>query len=107
MRNAFIRGLTALAARDDRVALLTGDLGFKIFDDFARRFPGRFINAGVAEANMAGVAAGMAMDGLRPFTYSITPFATLRCFEQIRNDVCYQIGRASCRERVESSVVAV
>jgi transketolase len=89
MRNAFIRGLTALAGRDDRVALLTGDLGFKIFDDFARRFPGRFINAGVAEANMAGVAAGMAMDGLRPFTYSITPFATLRCFEQIRNDVCY------------------
>jgi len=89
MRNAFIRGLTALADRDDRVVLLTGDLGFKIFDNFAQRFPGRFINAGVAEANMVGVAAGMAMDGLRPFAYSITPFATLRCFEQIRNDVCY------------------
>jgi transketolase len=89
MRNAFIRGLSALAERDDRVVLLTGDLGFKIFDDFARRFPGRFINAGVAEANMAGVAAGMAMDGLRPFIYSIVPFATLRCFEQIRNDICY------------------
>jgi len=89
MRNAFIRGLTALAEHDDRVVLLTGDLGFKIFDDFARRFPGRFINAGVAEANMIGAAAGMAMAGLRPFAYSIAPFATLRCLEQIRNDVCY------------------
>jgi len=89
MRNAFIRGLSALAESDDRVVLLTGDLGDKIFDDFARRFPGRFLNAGVAEANMIGVAAGMAMAGFRPFAYSITPFATLRCFEQIRNDVCY------------------
>jgi len=90
MRNAFIRGLTALAERDPRVVLLTGDLGFKIFDDFAARFPGRFYNAGVAEANMIGVAAGLALGGLKPFAYSIVPFATLRCFEQIRNDICYQ-----------------
>lgn len=89
MRNAFIRGLTALAECDERVVLLTGDLGYKIFDDFAHRFPGRFLNAGVAEANMIGVAAGMAMAGYRPFAYSIAPFATLRCLEQIRNDVCY------------------
>jgi len=89
MRNAFIRGLTALAGQDDRVMLLTGDLGFKIFDDFARRFPGRFVNAGVAEGNMIGVAAGLAMAGFHPFAYSIAPFATLRCFEQIRDDVCY------------------
>lgn len=89
MRNAFIRGLTALAEKDQRVVLLTGDLGYKIFDDFARRFPGRFLNAGVAESNMIGVAAGMAMEGFRPFAYSIVPFATLRCLEQIRNDVCY------------------
>ena len=89
MRNAFIRGLTALAESDDRVVLLTGDLGYKIFDDFAARFPGRFINAGVAEQNMVGVATGLALEGFRPFVYSIATFATLRCFEQIRNDVCY------------------
>jgi len=56
MRNAFIRGLTALAEQDKRVVLLTADLGFKIFDDFARRFPGRLLNAGVAEGNMIGLA---------------------------------------------------
>ena len=89
MRDAFIRGLTTLAERDERVVLLTGDLGFRIFDDFARRFPGRFLNAGVAEANMIGVAAGLALAGFRPFAYSIVPFVTLRCLEQIRNDVCY------------------
>jgi len=89
MRNAFIRGLTALAERDDRVVLLSGDLGYKIFDDFAKRFPGRFINAGVAEQNMVGVATGLALEGFRPFVYSIATFATLRCFEQIRDDVCY------------------
>jgi transketolase len=89
MRNAFIRGLTALAERDDRVVLLTGDLGYKIFDNFAEKFPGRFINAGVAEQNMVGVATGLALEGFRPFVYSIATFATLRCFEQIRDDVCY------------------
>jgi len=89
MRNAFIRGLSALAEQDPTVVLLTADLGFKIFDDFAGRFPGRFMNVGVAESNMIGVAAGLALSGYRPFVYSIVPFATLRCFEQIRVDVCY------------------
>ena len=89
MRNAFIRGLTALAERDDRVVFLTGDLGYKLFDNFAERFPGRFLNAGVAEQNMVGVAAGLALEGFRPFVYSIATFATLRCLEQIRDDVCY------------------
>ena len=89
MRNAFIRGLTALAERDERVVFLTGDLGYKLFDDFAARFPGRFLNAGVAEQNMVGVAAGLALEGFRPFVYSIATFATLRCLEQIRDDVCY------------------
>jgi transketolase len=69
--------------------LLTGDLGFKVFDEFAAEFPGRFLNVGVAESNMIGVAAGLALGGMRPFAYSIAPFATLRCLEQIRNDVCY------------------
>lgn len=89
MRNAFIRALTAAAATDDRIVFLTGDLGFKLFDDFAVRYPGRFMNVGVAEATMAGVAAGLALEGKKPFIYSIVPFATLRCYEQIRNDVCY------------------
>lgn len=89
MRNAFIGALTEAAAEHPGIVFLTGDLGFKLFDDFARRFPGRFMNVGVAEATMVGVASGLALEGKKPFTYSIVPFATLRCYEQIRNDVCY------------------
>ena len=89
MRAAFVRGLTASARQDPRVMLLTSDLGFKIFDEFASEFPGRFLNVGVAESNMIGVAAGLALGGMRPFAYSIAPFATLRCLEHVRNDVCY------------------
>jgi transketolase len=89
MRAAFIRGLAAAARQDPRVMLLTADLGFKIFEPFASEFPGRLLNVGVAEANMIGVAAGLALGGMRPMAYSIATFATLRCLEQIRNDVCY------------------
>jgi transketolase len=89
MRAAFIDALTEVAAGDDRIMFLTGDLGFKLFDDFAARYPGRFVNVGVAEATMASVAAGLAFEGKKPFIYSIAPFATLRCYEQIRVDVCY------------------
>jgi len=89
MRAAFVRGLTAAARQDPRVILLSSDLGFKIFDDFAAEFPGRFLNVGVAESNMIGVAAGLALGGMRPFAYSIAPFSTLRCLEHVRNDVCY------------------
>lgn len=89
MRDAFVRALTEVAGRDDRVVFLTGDLGFRLFDDFAARFPGRFWNVGVAEATMASVAAGLALEGKKPFVYSIVPFVTMRCFEQVRNDICY------------------
>lgn len=89
MREAFIRGMLEAAEQDGRVMLLTADLGFKIFDRFAERFPGRFLNMGVAEANMVGVGAGLALGGLRPVIYSIVPFVTMRCFEQIRDDICY------------------
>jgi len=89
MRNAFVRALTDAAAADPRIMLLTGDLGFKLFDDFAQRYPGRFLNVGVAEATMAGVATGLALAGKRPFIYSIVPFATMRCYEQVRDDICY------------------
>ncbi len=78
MRRAFIGALTELAAQDTRIMLLTGDLGFMLVDPFAARFPERFINAGVAEQNMVGLATGLADAGMIPFVYSITPFAVLR-----------------------------
>jgi len=89
MRTAFFRALFELAQRDERVNLVVGDLGFGVVETFARRFPDRFLNAGVAEQNMIGIAAGMALSGKIVFAYSIANFVTLRCLEQIRNDVCY------------------
>ena len=87
MRNAFIEELTALAETHDNIALVVGDLGYSVIEEFADRFPDRFINAGVAEQNMTGLAAGMASEGYHVFTYSIANFPTFRCAEQIRNDV--------------------
>lgn len=89
MRNAFIKELTALAEKDPRIMFITADLGFGVIEDFEKRFPNQFLNAGVAEQNMTGMAAGLALSGRIVFTYSIGNFPTLRCFEQIRNDVCY------------------
>jgi len=89
MRTAFIRTLEALAAEDPRIWLLVGDLGFTVVEPFAKRHPHQFLNAGVAEQNMTGVATGLALSGKIVFTYSIGNFPTLRCLEQIRNDVCY------------------
>ena len=89
MRTAFIRTLTELAAKDRRVCLIVGDLGYSVIEEFAERFPDQFLNAGVAEQDMIGIAAGMSMTGRVVFTYSIGNFGTLRCLEQIRNDVCY------------------
>lgn len=89
MRDAFVRTLCEIAERDDRVTLITGDLGFGVLDVFRTRFPARYINAGVAEQNMTLVAAGLALEGRVVFTYSIANFPTLRCLEMIRNDVAY------------------
>jgi len=89
MRNAFAAELKELATMDERIVLLSGDIGNRLFDHFKRECSGRFFNCGVAEANMTGMAAGMAMCGLRPITYTITTFNTYRCLEQIRLDVCY------------------
>lgn len=89
MRNAFARAVAALAAEDPRLVLLSGDIGNRMFDGFKASFPDRFYNCGVAEANMTGVAAGLALSGFRPVTYTIAPFNTYRCFEQIRLDLCY------------------
>jgi transketolase len=89
MRDTFVRSLTELAAGDPAILLLTGDLGYGVLTDFARRFPRQFLNVGIAEQNMTGLATGLALEGRTVFTYSIGNFPTLRCLEQIRNDVCY------------------
>lgn len=89
MRDTFVRILREMAAENDRIVLITGDLGFGVLDAFARELPNQYINAGVAEQNMTTIAAGMALTGWKAFTYSIANFTTLRCLEQIRNDVCY------------------
>lgn len=85
MRNAFASGLFELAQRDDRVVLLTGDLGFMVWEPFAQAFPDRFFNAGVAEQNMMGMATGLAEAGFVPYVYSIATFASLRAYEFLRN----------------------
>lgn len=90
MRKAFINALIDLANKDKRIFLLTGDLGFSFLEEFERKFPDRFINMGVAEQNMIGVSAGLALSGKIVFVYSIASFVTMRCFEQIRNDLCHQ-----------------
>ena len=87
MRNVFCESLVAAAARPEFV-FLTGDLGFKALEPLRDALGKRFVNAGVAEQNMISVAAGLARNGLRPWAYSIAPFAYARPFEQIRNDVC-------------------
>ena len=89
MRNAFVSEITAMGREDSRVVMLSGDIGNRLFNDFKNHCPDRFYNCGVAEANMTGLAAGLASCGFRPFTYTITPFVTTRCLEQIRVDVCY------------------
>jgi transketolase len=89
MRSLFNRVLLEIAERNERVNLLVADIGFGEVEPFARRFPGRFYNVGVAEQNMSGIAAGIAMEGGIVITYSIANFPILRCLEQIRNDICY------------------
>lgn len=89
MRNAFAEVVTQLADTNPNLVMLAGDIGNRLFDKLKDKHPDRFYNCGVAEANMTGVASGLATSGLRPITYTITPFNTLRCLEQIRIDICY------------------
>lgn len=89
MRDHFISSLTEIVKKNTNVILITGDLGFGVLNNFIEKYPKQFINAGVAEQNMTGIAAGLGMDGKIVFTYSIGNFNTLRCLEQIRNDACY------------------
>jgi len=89
MRNAFAAEITELARHEKGLVLLMADIGNHLFDQYKEKYAARFYNCGVAEANMIGVAAGLASCGLRPVCYTITPFATTRCLEQIRVDLCY------------------
>jgi transketolase len=92
MRTSFIETLCELAGQDERIWLLTGDLGYSVLERYAALYPKRYVNVGVAEQNLAGIAGGLARCGKIPFIYSIANFPTLRCFEQIRNDICYHEG---------------
>tara|TARA_B100000900_G_scaffold415875_1_gene447645 strand:- start:3576 stop:4493 length:918 start_codon:yes stop_codon:yes gene_type:complete len=89
MRDAFINSLADIAKDDPKTILITGDLGFGVFDEFRNKFPGQFLNAGISEQNMTSIACSMALDGFKVYTYSIGNFPTLRCLEQIRNNICY------------------
>jgi transketolase len=89
MRNAFAKAVTDLSDEYPELVMMAGDIGNRLFDKFKDKYPDRFYNCGVAEANMTGVASGLAASGLRPITYTITPFNTVRCLEQIRLDICY------------------
>jgi len=89
LRAAFIRSLIESAKEDQRIFLLVGDVGYSLVEPFANLYPDRFVNVGIAEQNMMGLATGMALSGKKVFVYSLVNFPTIRCLEQIRNDVCY------------------
>ena len=90
MRNAFIDTVIAESHKRDDIFIISGDAGLGVFDDFSKKHPDRFLNLGVAEQNAIGCAAGMAMAGLHVYVYNIVPFVLYRCYEQVRNDICYQ-----------------
>lgn len=89
MRNTFVKTLVKLAEKDSRIFVITPDLGFSVLEEFEEKFPERFLNVGIAEANAVSIAAGLALSGKIVYVYSIIPFVTMRPFEQIRVDVAY------------------
>lgn len=90
MRFTVLRIIYEAALRDKKIYFLTGDLGHAYEEEFKKNIPNQYINTGIAEQNMIGIAAGLALSGMKVFVYSIAPFVTMRCFEQVKNDVCYQ-----------------
>ena len=92
MRNAFAKTVTSLAAENENLILLSGDIGNRLFDDYKQLFPSRFYNCGVAEQSMVGIASGLASLGFHPITYTIAPFNTIRCLEQIKLDICFHFS---------------
>ncbi len=89
-RKAFIQILTELAEKDSSVILIVGDVGFSFMESFMERFPKQFLNCGIAEQNMMGVAAGLSFEGMKPYVYTMRNFIAFRPYEQVRNDIAYQ-----------------
>lgn len=90
MRNEFGKFMAEIGEKDDKVVLIIGDFGYRIIDEFKAKFPDRFFNFGICEQSMIGAAAGMALEGLKPYVYTITPFLIERPFEQIKLDIDQQ-----------------
>ena len=90
MRRRFGKVITELADRDENIIVLVGDIGYRVFDEFREKYPERFINLGICEQSMIGVSAGMALEGLKPWVYTITPFLIERPFEQVKLDIDQQ-----------------
>ena len=90
MRRRFGKVITELADRDENIVVLVGDIGYRVFDEFREKYPDRFINLGICEQSMIGVSAGMALEGLKPWVYTITPFLIERPFEQVKLDIDQQ-----------------
>ncbi|PJA02315.1 hypothetical protein COX73_01435 [bacterium (Candidatus Gribaldobacteria) CG_4_10_14_0_2_um_filter_36_18] len=89
LRISFVKTLIELAKKDKDIVLLNDDTGFNLFEDFEKKFPGQYINCGITEQTYMGIAAGLAQSGKKPYVYGIIPFAIMRCYEQLRTDVCY------------------
>ena len=89
MRNNLIKVICDEADNNRDVMIVTADLGYNVLNPFYEKFPNQYVNVGIAEQNMPSIAAGLALEGKKVFTYSIGSFSTLRCLEQIRNDICY------------------
>ena len=90
MRRRFGKVIAELAGRDENIVVLVGDIGYRVFDEFREKYPDRFINLGICEQSMIGVSAGMALEGLKPWVYTITPFLIERPFEQVKLDIDQQ-----------------
>ena len=90
MRRRFGKVIADLADRDERIIVLAGDIGYRVFDEFREKHPNRFINLGICEQSLIGVSAGMALEGLKPWVYTITPFLIERPFEQVKLDIDQQ-----------------
>ena len=89
LRKTLVDSLIELSEKDKNIILLTGDVGYSYFERFREKFPEQFINCGVIEQTMMGIASGLALSGKKPYVYSMIPFVTMRCYEQLRDDVCY------------------
>lgn len=89
LREIFVRELIKKAKKDKNIILLNDDTGFNLFEEFAKKFPKQYFNCGITEQTIMGIAAGLAKMGKKPYVYGIIPFAIMRCYEQLRDDVCY------------------